>query len=81
VTRTVGCYFCGQIVPGHVRSVVVQVECPTCGSYEVTLGSIEHLRTSEQLKVAARAVISRERQSGVEMPQINLWVIKELRGY
>jgi hypothetical protein len=58
-----------------------QVECPTCGTYELTLGAIEHLRTSEQLKTAAGAVISRERQSGVEMPQINLSIIRGLRGY
>jgi hypothetical protein len=63
-TRTVGRFFCGRIVPGQVRSIVVQVDCPICGWYEVTLGAIEHLRTNEQLKVAARVEICRERDSG-----------------
>lgn len=80
MTRAASCFFCQRVVPMRFHSVLVRVDCPDCGSYEVTLGSIEHLRTSEQVKVAARAVISRERQSGVERPQINLDIIEELKG-
>jgi hypothetical protein len=58
----------------------VQVDCPDCGRYELTVEAISHLRLDAQLKASVRAEIRRQLDSGVERPQINLELIEALKG-
>jgi hypothetical protein len=58
----------------------LQLDCPSCGFYEVTTGAIDQLRVDEHAKAAALAEIRRQLDSGVERPQINLETIKGLKG-
>jgi hypothetical protein len=79
-TRTAACLFCRRAVPVRFPTGTVQLDCPDCGWYEVTTGAIELLRSDEHANAAVRAEVRRELDSGVERPQINLWLIKELKG-
>lgn len=58
----------------------MQLDCAACGSYEVTVGVIGQLRADAYAKAAVRAEIRRQLDSGVEMPHINLEILRALRG-
>jgi hypothetical protein len=58
----------------------LQFDCSACGFYEVTTGAIDQLRLDEHAKAAVLAEIRRQLDSGVERPQINLELIKQLKG-
>jgi hypothetical protein len=58
----------------------MQVDCPDCGQYELTVEAISQLRLDAQLKSSVRAEIRRQLDSGVERPQINLELIQALKG-
>jgi len=79
-TRTTICLFCGA--PAQVVSVtpLVQLDCPSCGSYGLTTGVISHLRTNAHAKAAVYAEIRRQLGAGVERPHINVEILQALKG-
>jgi hypothetical protein len=58
----------------------VQLDCPECGPYELTLGVIGRLRLDWAAKGAVKAEIRRQLDSGVAMPHIDLEVLNALKG-
>jgi hypothetical protein len=79
-TRKSKCLFCGRTAA--LKAVTtVQVDCPDCGRYELTLEAINHLRLDTQAKASVRAEIRRQLDSGVERPQISLEVIRALKAH
>ena len=79
-TRKSKCLFCGRTAA--LKAVTtVQVDCPDCGRYELTLEAINHLRLDAQAKASVRAEIRRQLDSGVERPQISLEVIQALKAH
>ncbi len=79
-TRTASCLFCGRTAALKSVTASVQLDCPDCGLYEVTVGAINHLRLDTQAKASVRAEIRRQQDSGVERPQINIEIIQALKG-
>lgn len=78
--RTAACLFCGRTSPLRSITAVVQLDCPACGSYEVTVGAVGHLRDDPPAKAAVRAEIRRQLDCGVERPHVDLEFIKALKG-
>jgi hypothetical protein len=79
-TRKSKCLFCGRTA-ALKAATTVQVDCPDCGRYELTLEAINHLRLDAQAKASVRAEIRRQLDSGVERPQISLEVIQALKAH
>jgi hypothetical protein len=77
---TAKCLFCSRTAPLRSITAAVQLDCPACGPYEVTVGAIVQLRTDAHAKAEARAEIRRQLDSGVERPLINIETIKALKG-
>jgi hypothetical protein len=77
--RLVSCLLCGQMTPMRSITASVELNCPDCGPYEVTVGAISHLRVDAQTKAIVRAEVRRQLDSGVERPQINLDILKALK--
>jgi hypothetical protein len=65
-----------------LRSVTaaVQLDCPECGPYEVTVGAIASLRTDAQAKAMVREEVRRQLDSGIERPHINVDILESLKG-
>lgn len=78
--RTASCLFCERTAPLRSVTAAVQLDCPACGPYEVTVGAIGELRADSRTKAAVRAEIHRQLDNGVERPHIDLEVLKALRG-
>lgn len=79
LTRISSCLFCGRTAA--LKPVTaMQVDCPDCGLYELTVDAISHLRLDAQLKASVRAEIRRQVDSGVERPLVNIDFIKALKG-
>jgi hypothetical protein len=72
--------FRGRTAPLRSVTAAMQLDCPACGSYEVTVGAIGQLRTDAHAKATVRAEIRRQLDGGVEMPHIDLEIIKALKG-
>lgn len=79
-TRTAACLFCGRTSSLRTVTAAVQLDCPACGPYEVTLGVIGQLRADATAKAAVRAEIYRQLHSGVERPHIDLETLQKLKG-
>ena len=79
-TRTASCLFCGRTAPLRSVTAAVQLDCPECGPYEVTVGVIAALRMDAQAKAAVREEVRRQLDSGVERPHINVDVLSSLKG-
>ncbi len=79
-TRTASCFFCGRTSPFSFFMGASRIDCPTCGSYDVTVGVSSRIRSNPQMKALVRAEIRRQLDSGVARPRINLDDIKALKG-
>ena len=79
-TGAAGCLFCGLTLPYKYFMGAVQLGCPTCGSYEVTVGAMSRLRSDPAMKAAVRVEIRKQLDCGVERPRINLDDLEELKG-
>jgi predicted RNA-binding Zn-ribbon protein involved in translation (DUF1610 family) len=77
--RTASCVLCGRTARLASNTVAVQLDCPDCGPFEVTIGVISHLRTDARSKAAVRAEIRRQLDTGVARPHINLETLKALK--
>ena len=78
--RTASCLLCGRTAALKSVTASVQLDCPDCGLYEVTVGAIAQLRLDARMKAAVRAEIRRQLDSGVERPQINVELLQALKG-
>ena len=79
-TRTATCLFCGRTAPLRSITAAVQLDCPACGPYEVTVGAVGRLRDDPPAKASVRAEIRRQLDVGVERPHIDLEIINALKG-
>ena len=79
-TRTAACLFCGRTAPLRSITAVVQLDCPACGPYEVTVGAVGQLRVDAHAKAAVLAEVRRQLDSGVERPHIDLEILRALKG-
>ena len=77
-TRTASCLFCGRTTPLRSVTASVQLDCPECGPYELTLGVISRFHLDWAVKEVVRAEIRRQLKNGVAMPRIDLEVLKSL---
>lgn len=77
--RTAKCLFCDSVVPLRFPTGTVQMDCPVCGSFEVTTGVLGILRSDANVNAAVRAEIRHQLDSGVERPTVNLEFIHHLK--
>jgi hypothetical protein len=77
--RIAKCLFCDRLVPLRFPTGTVQVDCPVCGSYEVTTGVLGILRHDANVNAAVRAEIRHQLDSGVERPTVNHEFITQLK--
>jgi len=78
-TRTASCLFCGRTTDLRSITAVVQLDCLSCGPYEVTVGAVGQLRDDPPAKAAVRVEIRRQLDSGVERPHVDIEFIKALK--
>ncbi len=78
--RTASCILCGRTASLRSVTAAVQLDCPECGPFEMTVGVIGHLRVDAAAKAAVRAEIRRQLDTGVERPHVNLEVVNALKG-
>lgn len=58
---------------------VVQLDCPDCGSYEMTTGVIAQLRGDEQATAAVLNEIRRSHDAGFRTPHISIETLDALK--
>ena len=77
--RTAKCLFCDRVVPLRFPTGTVQMDCPVCGSFEVTTGVLGILRNDANVNAAVRAEIRHQLESGVERPTVNIEFLQHLK--
>ncbi len=80
-TKSTACLFCGGTATLKSVTAAVQLDCPECGSYEVTVGAIAQLRSDTRARGAVLAEIRRQIASGVERPSINIETLAILKAH
>jgi hypothetical protein len=78
-TRTASCLFCRRTLPFEFFMGASRMDCPTCGSYAVTIGASSRIRSNPQMRASVLAEIRRQLDSGVARPRINLDDIRALK--
>jgi len=77
--RTAACVLCGRTASLRSVTAAIQLDCPDCGLYEMTVGAIGALRADAALKAAVRVEVKRQLDAGVERPTINIEVLQALK--
>jgi hypothetical protein len=78
MTQTVACLFCGLPAVTESAAAAIQMECPSCGSYEVTVGAIGRIRAGGPGRASVLEYIRRQRAAGVKSPLVDVGLVTSL---
>jgi hypothetical protein len=67
------CLLCGGTALG-ARSATAEIElrCPVCGTYTITVGAVNALRQSPAKATVVRAEVERRHAGGEAMPRVDM---------